>query len=126
MTRKRVTAPMSMGLRLETRAMTGHAPADAGLLRLTRRGRTLALLLVTLLVCIAFSVGRVSSSNAASPSIPVAEHSVVVRSGETLWSIAKREAPGRDPRDVIDLVTQTNHLTGTLRAGQRLVLPDLS
>jgi hypothetical protein len=125
MTSKRVTAPMSMGLRTAG-VRFDDIPAVRGVLRLTRRGRILALLVVTVLLFVAFSVGRVSSSNAAAPAAPVVEHSVIVTSGETLWSIAQREAPGRDPREVVDLLQRTNHLTGMLRAGQRLVLPAMS
>ena len=95
------------------------------MLRLTRRGRMRALLVVTVLLCIAFSVGRVSSSQAATGE-PVKVHTVLVSSGETLWSIAKREAPSRDPREVVDAIQRANHLTGALQVGQKLVLPALS
>ncbi|MDQ1724197.1 MAG: hypothetical protein QOG52_1225 [Frankiaceae bacterium] len=115
----RVIVPMSRGLRDE------FVPLERGVLRLTRRGRVLALLVVTILVCIAFSVGRVSSSQAATGE-PVVQHTVLVTSGETLWSIAKREAPTRDPREVVDAIQRANHLTGVLQIGQTLVLPALS
>ena len=120
----RVTAPMSMGLRAD-RSLPDAFDEARGVLRLTRRGRTLALVVITVLLCVAFSVGRVSSSSAAAPPTPAAVHTVLVTSGETLWSIAVREAPGRDPREVVDQLTRANHLTGALQVGQRLVLPGL-
>ena len=123
----RVTVPMSRGLRtdFDARFEAQFAPVERGVLRLTRRGRTLALLVVTALLLIAFSVGRVSSSQAATGE-PVQLHTVLVSSGETLWSIAKREAPARDPREVVDAIQRANHLTGALQIGQKLVLPALS
>ncbi|MCU1675884.1 MAG: hypothetical protein JWM93_642 [Frankiales bacterium] len=126
MTSKRVTVPMSMGLRASMTDGDSFAPLERGVLRLTRRGRTLALLVITVLLCVAFSVGRVSSSNAATPAEPVVSHTVLVSAGDTLWSIARREAPDRDPRDVVDAITRTNHLKGTLQVGQKLVLPALA
>jgi hypothetical protein len=100
-----------------------HGPFERGVLRLTRRGRLLALVVVTVLLFAAFSVGRVSS-HAATP--PTAPRTIVVSSGDTLWSIAKAEAPGRDPRQIVDLLERSNHLAGSLQVGQRLVLPSLS
>jgi len=43
--------------------------------------------------------------------------------GDTLWSIANRIAPGRDPRPVIDRLQAANHLHGPLQAGQTLIIP---
>ena len=120
MNASRVTVPMSRGFRHEFESQ--FAPVERGVLRLTRRGRTLALLVVTVLLFIAFSVGRVSSSLAATGE-PVVQHTVLVTSGETLWSIATREAPGRDPREVVDAIQHANHLTGALQVGQKVVVP---
>ena len=47
----------------------------------------------------------------------------VVKPYETLWSIASSSYAG-DTRDAIYRIQQANHLGGgTLRAGQRLLLP---
>jgi LysM repeat protein len=44
-----------------------------------------------------------------------------VQSGDTLWSIASRVAPGRDPRDEVARLQRLNHLDGVdLAAGQVL------
>jgi len=49
----------------------------------------------------------------------------VVRSGETLWAIARwLVGPAGDPRPVVDRLIETNHLSGgVLEPGRRLVLP---
>jgi LysM repeat protein len=46
---------------------------------------------------------------------------VTVRSGDTLWSIASRVAPGADPRAEVATLQRLNHLRGTaLTPGQVL------
>jgi LysM repeat protein len=48
----------------------------------------------------------------------------VVRAGDTLWSIAVRQAPGQDPRAVVDAIVRANAVDpGTLVPGQELQLP---
>jgi hypothetical protein len=49
--------------------------------------------------------------------------SYTVRPGDTLWSIARRIAPGRDPRPVVDQLIADNHLQGDLQVGQAIELP---
>jgi LysM repeat protein len=62
------------------------------------------------------------ASRAARPSGPAP--SVVVRSGDTLWSLVDQYVPGGDPRATIEEIRQLNGLSGyTIRSGQRLVLP---
>ncbi|MBA3233186.1 MAG: LysM peptidoglycan-binding domain-containing protein [Propionibacteriales bacterium] len=52
-------------------------------------------------------------------------HTVVVSSGETLWDIAGRIAPGQDPRVVIAEIVDLNALAdaGAIRVGQPLDVP---
>lgn len=98
-----------------------RAPLPA--LRMTRRGRLLFFIAIAALLLVAFSVGRVSSS-AAVTGRPAAARTVVVAPGQSLWEIARRAVPGADPRAVVADLEQLNHLSaGTLRPGQRLVLP---
>jgi nucleoid-associated protein YgaU len=58
-----------------------------------------------------------------------AEHAAsriyVVRSGDTIWGIARREAgPREDPRPLVDRLIWVNHIRDALISpGQRLVLP---
>jgi nucleoid-associated protein YgaU len=52
------------------------------------------------------------------------DSSVVVQSGDTLWSIAVTVAPERDTRAVVDAIVAANHLPGVdLVPGQVLQLP---
>lgn len=49
---------------------------------------------------------------------------VVVRSGQTLWSIAAQVDPGSDPRAVIPEIVELNSLSGTaISIGQVLWVP---
>jgi nucleoid-associated protein YgaU len=90
-------------------------------LRLTRRGRVVLLLILSALLLGAFSIGRVSSSAAGHR---VAQRVVVVHPGDTLWSIAQHVAPGSDPREVVARIADANGLpTSDVRVGQQLVVP---
>ncbi|WP_345627634.1 LysM peptidoglycan-binding domain-containing protein [Rugosimonospora acidiphila] len=63
-----------------------------------------------------------SAGDAASPPRPAP--SVVVRPGDTLWSIAARYDPGPDPFRVIEEIRRLNRLPGyTIEVGQLLTLP---
>ncbi|HVD29317.1 MAG TPA: LysM peptidoglycan-binding domain-containing protein [Mycobacteriales bacterium] len=113
-----VAPPHSAGVRLVRPARPG--------LRLTRRGRVVAGLLVLLAVTAAvlLAVGRAQSVGLDPAPVPAsAPAEVVVAPGETLWSIAARVAPGGDPRAVVDRLRALNHLpSGTVHPGQRLRL----
>jgi LysM repeat protein len=89
--------------------------------RLTRRGRAVVVLLALALA--GFGVVLAApASQAADPAGPAP--TVVVRSGDTLWSIAARYAPGGDPFATIDEIRRLNGLTGyTIPVGVRLTLP---
>jgi nucleoid-associated protein YgaU len=52
-------------------------------------------------------------------------HQIVVQPGDTLWSIASRAEPSRDPRLVITEIENANALsTDEVRAGQVLWVPE--
>jgi Tfp pilus assembly protein FimV len=57
------------------------------------------------------------------PDRPASRVTYVVESGDTLWSIARRVAPDRDPRPVVDGLIEANDLRGGLQAGQELSIP---
>ncbi|SSC25057.1 LysM domain-containing protein [Klenkia terrae] len=100
------------------------APAP---LRLTRRGRLVlcGLGVVTALGLAAFAVPALGGGDPAVPALELAgRSSVVVYSGDTLWSIAEAVAPDTDPRVVVDAIQEANGLSGAgLVPGQVLVLP---
>jgi hypothetical protein len=94
--------------------------------RLTRRGRVLAAL-VALLVALTTSLAvteRMQALHEPASVVPAtAPAEVVVAPGETLWSIAERVAPDRDPRGVVDQIRRINQLPGgDVQAGQTLRL----
>jgi LysM repeat protein len=117
-------AAMGLGSPLSGRVAVAGRGAGSGRrpgIRLTRRGRLV--LLVLLLAVAGFgALLAASTSEAAAPAGPAP--TVVVRPGDTLWSIAERYAPGPDPFATIERIRQLNGLTGyTVQAGQKLVLP---
>jgi hypothetical protein len=104
------------------------SPAARLPVRLTRRGRIVvaiaAALLVTLLMLILSGAAQ-----ATSRSVPprVAEKNlalVVVRPGQSLWSVAESADPGADTRLVVQQIIELNGLSGdVVLAGQRLWAP---
>ncbi len=61
---------------------------------------------------------------AGRDSIPASRTSYVVRSGDTLWSIAERLAPGEDPRPLVDAIASANGVeAGALAPGATLEIP---
>jgi nucleoid-associated protein YgaU len=97
------------------------APAAAPL-RLTRRGM-LALVFATVLTgLVLLAVAWASAPAGAGAGVHAgAAGSVMVQPGDTLWSIAQRTAPQRDPRQVVDQLRRLNHLNSVaLTPGQTL------
>ena len=100
-------------------------------LRLTRRGRmVVASLVVGVIAAIALVVGLAAAggAQAANHGQPRAGYQgmqeIVVRPGQTLWSIASAAEPGADPRDVVQQIMTANAMTGTtITAGQLLWVP---
>lgn len=117
-----------------------RARPPAGRVRLTRRGRRvlwgLAMLAAALLAIGMLVAAGVPASQAAGPGdarVPgtAAESGAgghpavaVVRPGDTLWSVAARHVPSRDPYGMIEEVRRLNGLSGhTIHPGQQLLLP---
>jgi hypothetical protein len=89
--------------------------------RLTRRGRAVVLALLVAATAVA-AILLASASRAADPAGPGA--TAVVRPGDTLWSVAERHAPGRDPYGTIEEIRRLNGLADyTVHPGQELELP---
>jgi nucleoid-associated protein YgaU len=96
------------------------AGSVAAPLRLTRRGLVVLVLAVTTLAVALVSVAALSapSSGAGHRQQPA---TVTVHEGDTLWAIAARVAPGRDPRAEVAQLQRRNHLAGVaLTPGQVL------
>jgi LysM domain len=101
----------------------GPGPGEVGRMRLTRRGRSLVRALAVVLVVVVFMLVAPGLAKGDGPDRPAPRVTYVVESGDTLWSIARRVAPGQDPRPVVDGLIEANHLRGGLQAGQELSIP---
>ena len=94
--------------------------SEARPIRLTRRGWAVAVLAVGIALAGALWLAH-SSAMASSAPHRSPPSTVVVRPNDTLWSIATRIAPDRDPRVVVSELEQRNDLTGpTVQVGQVL------
>jgi hypothetical protein len=116
---------------LARRPVRARAGVGSPPLRLTRRGRVVvATLVVALIAAVSLVVGMAAAggAQAANHGQPRAGyqgmHEIVVRPGQTLWSIASAAEPGADPRDVVLQIMTANAMTGTtISAGQLLWVP---
>ena len=102
------------------------ATTSTSTLRLTRRGRTLIVLLLAGLLLGAFSLGQdaTQAAGVAGDSATPALEQTVVQPGESLWSVARRIAPDNDPREVVAQIRDLNELASAqLVPGQQLLLP---
>ncbi|HEY5988293.1 MAG TPA: LysM peptidoglycan-binding domain-containing protein [Streptosporangiaceae bacterium] len=100
--------------------------------RLTRRGRVLVAALVVAVMlgvaALAWLAGAARAQAALHGTPPRAVYQnltqVVVRPGQTLWSIASQAQPSADPRSVIQQIVTLNDLQDVvIEPGQRLWIP---
>jgi LysM domain len=104
--------------------VTGEpVPEKIGRVRLTRRGRALSRALAIVLVVALFLLVAPGLARGVGPDRPAPRVTYVVEPGDTLWSIARQVAPGRDPRPVVDGLIKANDVGGGLQAGQELSIP---
>ena len=82
-----------------------------------------ARMLAVALIVAAFLLVAPGLAKGDGPQRPSPQVHYVVEPGDTLWSIARRVAPGRDPRPVVDAMVEANHLHSGLQAGQELSVP---
>jgi nucleoid-associated protein YgaU len=95
--------------------------AHAAPLRLTTRGLAVLLLATVILGLLMLWVAYRSFPAAPAGPRPTSAGVVTVQSGDTLWSIAQRVSPGRDPRAVVDELRADNDLSEvSLTPGQTL------
>jgi LysM domain len=92
-------------------------------LRLTRRGRAVVLMFFLLLAALASAVLFATASRANDP-VTGPPPSIVVQPHDTLWSIATRTAPRRDPYAAVAEIQRLNGLTNYfVSPGDTLILP---
>lgn len=88
-----------------------------------RRRRT-GLAVAVALVAAAWAGPIAEALGGAPGPEPVSRTSYVVRSGDTLWTIAECLAPGRDPRPLVDAIASANDVApGALVPGRALAIP---
>lgn len=93
-------------------------------MRRTRvRHRRIGTLLAGVLVLGLWS-GPIAKALDPEEAVREADATYVVRQGDTLWSIAARVAPERDPRSLVDAIAAVNDVSaGALVPGQTLSIP---
>jgi len=83
-------------------------------------GLTVGALLISLLA----SGGAQATNNGQARAGYQGMHQIVVRPGQTLWSIASAAEPSADTRVVVQEIMTANALTsGAINAGQLLWVP---
>ena len=92
-------------------------------LRLTRRGRVVVLAFFVLMASLASAILLATASRADGREAGPAP-TVVVQRDDTLWSIATRTAPDRDPYAAMAEIKRLNGIRGyVVHPGQHLELP---
>src|ERR1700748_1890265 len=116
--------------RRDTPAARSGRPRDTPVapLRLTRRGRVVVALAAALLVTmVSLLLAGVAQATNDGPSPRAARENlvqVIVRPGQSLWSVAETADPDQDTRAVIQQIIDLNSLNGeTVFAGQQLWVP---
>jgi hypothetical protein len=92
-------------------------------LRLTRRGRAVVLAFFIVMASLASFILLATASRAENGSAGP-RPTVVVQRDDTLWSIATRTAPRRDPYAAVAEIKKINNIQGyVVHPGQTLELP---
>jgi LysM domain len=114
------------------RVTVRQASVQPGGLRLTRRGRRVLTGIVMLVVIISAMLiwtsvaggAQAPGSGSPAPSVYQGMTQIVVRPGQTLWSIAIAADPSAAPWSVVQQIINTNALNGAqIAAGQLLWVP---
>jgi hypothetical protein len=109
--------PVEIDRQLRPRPARSHQRA------VYRRRRVLAALVgLGLVLTIARAGATLGGSSLATPERLPHVQQVVVAPGDTLWSVARRAAPGHDVRPIVDAMVRTLGTT-TVVAGQLLSVP---
>lgn len=93
-------------------------------LRVTRRGRAVIALLVSLPLVIALVSMALNGGGATATSGATAVETITVEAGESLWSVAAAIAPEAATADVVaDLIAVNELSSAELIPGQVLIVP---
>jgi nucleoid-associated protein YgaU len=128
----RTPARISSANYAKNEAVINSAPV--GQLRLTARGRkVVAVALMMAMTAIAAGLFLLSSilfagnvaADTHAPTASLQTRSVVVKSGQSLWSIAQKVDPSADPRATMETIADLNGLdaSATVVVGQVLLVP---
>ncbi len=103
------------------RAREGSRRAKAGSWRLAQPLKLAAVLLIAgTILCTTPVISRVYCQLQGTPEV-VTTASVIVKPGDTLWSLARTYYPGADPRWAVYRLRELNGLTtGSITAGMTL------
>jgi Tfp pilus assembly protein FimV len=88
-----------------------------------RRRRTVGIGTIALAAVLLSPLAAGAVRRAEAPT-PRPQRIVVVRAGDTLWSIAQQVRPEADPRDTVEAILEANPVeSGSLVPGQSLAVP---
>jgi hypothetical protein len=123
-----VALPSGSGVRPRPLGAPNTRSALSAPLRLTRRGRVVVSAVAALLVTVIFLLAAAAAqATSHAPSPRAARQSlvqVVVRPGQSLWSVAENADPDQDTRAVIHQIIDLNALNSdVVVAGQQLWVP---
>ena len=106
-----------------SRAARRPAPETAPV-RLTRRGRAFAVLVLLVLLMTVLTVFGSRSAATGEAGAPVQTRTVEVGAGDTLWGIASEVAEPGGVRETVHQIKELNALTQTgLAVGQEIAVP---
>jgi len=106
------------------RATTRSEPPAAPGVRLTRRGRVVAVLLLAVVIFGALTVLGSRSAATGEGGVPEHTRTVEVGPGDTLWGIATEVAAPGEVRETVLRIERLNSLSGpALVVGQEIAVP---
>ena len=111
-----------------SRRPAGHGSAElvsgTAALRLTRRGRIVAVVLLLGVVLAVLTVFGSHSAATGDAGVPVQTRTVEVGEGDTLWAIASEVAKPGEVREMVHQIEELNALSGSaLSVGQEIAVP---
>ena len=107
-----------------TRTPTRDRRRPTPAVRLTRRGRVVAVLLLLGLLLAVLTVYGSHSAATGEAGTPVPTRTVEVGEGDTLWGIASDVAEPGHVRDMVHQIQELNALSGaSLQVGQEIAVP---